>query len=89
MQLKVFVTWPAGNCPHKLKSCAYDDVIEWCELVISTGRQTDRVYSAQALIYWLRDFIPMHDTVSGYSVDYLIAKANILTYFESKQGHTP
>lgn len=85
MQLKTYVTWPAGKCPHNLNSYQYDDIIEWCELVISDGRQYNKVYSAQALIYWIRDFIPMHDKVSGYSVEYLIAKANILTYFESKQ----
>lgn len=54
---QVKITTPAGNCPVKLKAFDDDSIQAWCQEVVNHGSTCSRQYGAEALKYWVREFV--------------------------------
>lgn len=52
----MFVTTPAGECPHRLLSSDESTVVEWAKKVVETGIERDVVYAPTSLAYFSRYF---------------------------------
>ena len=57
----VRVYTPAGKCPVKLADKTPESVQEWAEDLRRKGRDEKKIYTKEALEYWLQQFINMSD----------------------------
>lgn len=56
---KLLITTPSGNCPVELKSFDRESVLSWKRAVMDAA-PVRHEYSTEALIYWLRNFVPFN-----------------------------
>lgn len=62
---------PAGKCPVKLKNYDYDEVIGWCEEVLSVGRNKSITYLPSALIFFAQQFFNISSKEYKTVVDHI------------------
>lgn len=53
---QIILTTPAGLCPYKLEETDRDSVNEWAEKIRVKGHVSSRLYTVNALIFYLNQF---------------------------------
>lgn len=51
---------PSGECPAKLNDCNDETVFKWCEEVTTKGLSEGKIYTEEALKYYLRSFVSVN-----------------------------
>jgi hypothetical protein len=68
---------PAGQCPVKLKGIDYNDVLEWSNLIMESGREKGLNYLPSAILFFSQQFYGVH------TKEYNIIKEHIANIFNS------
>jgi len=57
----VVVDVPSGSCFFKLKGRSQEDVTSWCDQVLWRGKSFGKIYTANAMKYFLRESVGIND----------------------------
>jgi hypothetical protein len=68
---------PAGQCPVKLKGIDYNDVLEWSNLIMESGREKRLNYLPSAILFFSQQFYGVH------TKEYNVIKEHIANIFNS------
>jgi hypothetical protein len=52
----IIIHTPAGKCPFKLTGTSENEVLEWAESILSSGKQKEAFYNTAALNYYAQQF---------------------------------
>lgn len=82
---------PAGKCPAKLKNSDRDEVIGWCEEVLSVGRNKSITYLPSALIFFAQQFFNIfskeYKSVVGYIEDHYGTAGNVFDVIQKVESN--